>query len=89
LQPRADIEDGWHLLSEKGKCVIESHRSKSQMLKKVAEKCAQEECENRFHHQATIINTIIPIVTFALGLLVDHFADIIDGVVLLWKMLFH
>lgn len=89
LQPRADIEDGWHLLSEKGKTVLECRQTKLQMLQKIADKDAEKKRNQRLHNNLEIVNTILPVVTFILGLLVDHFANIVDGIIFLWELIFH
>lgn len=56
LQPRADIQDGWHLLSEQGKRVLFGHRMELEKSLKdsnqMAEQAAKEKkskAADRFH----------------------------------------
>ena len=56
LQPRADIEDGWHLLSEQGKCVLLEHRMELEKALKDADQMAEQaakekkrKASDRFH----------------------------------------
>jgi hypothetical protein len=45
LQPRADIEDGLHLLSERGKMLLESHRISEQQKKELLEDKVKQRAE--------------------------------------------
>lgn len=45
LQPRADIEDGLHLLSERGKMILESHRISEQQKKELLEDKVKQRAE--------------------------------------------
>lgn len=88
LQPRADIENGWHLLSEKGKVCLHNHNVQLQQLSEAREKYTQEERHRTIQDNAAKAGVIVPVITFILGILLEHFTSIIDGIVFAWEFLF-
>lgn len=55
-----------------------------QEFKEERRKQAQDEKQQRFENQVSVANLLIPLVTFILGLLVEHFSGVIN---LLLKLL--
>lgn len=47
LQPRADIEDGFHLLSEQGKCILEEQRLRKQNIEQKARELAEQKAADK------------------------------------------
>lgn len=88
LQPRYDIEDGLHYLSEIGKCVLAEHRHELDLLQNVAAKDAKDEEHKAFQDKVAVANVLVPLVTFILGILLEHSASIVDGALFLWELLF-
>jgi hypothetical protein len=74
LQPRADIEDGWHLLSEKGKSVLEERKKQADDLSEQKSKAKKEKAADRLHDFLMIL--VGATVAFAL----DHIEDIVDAI---------
>ena len=71
LQPRADIEDGWHTLSEKGKMVLENRDKEASDLAKNNAETKKAKTSERLHDFVLVLfGSIITI-------LVEHFGDII------------
>lgn len=104
--PRVDLAEGFYLLSESGKQVLEDHRRKIRSAKietkrqlqeiqdradekqerrqreldeakKIACNEAKQEEQKRFENKIAIANLLVPIVTYILGLLTEHFAGIL------------
>lgn len=111
IQPRADILDGYCVLSERGKCVLAERRQKNltaeietrrkiqelrnkeeekrlarwerqqkelQKAQKIARDEAKQERQQRFENKIAIANLLIPLITYILGILTEHYAGIID-----------
>ena len=49
-----------------------------QAIKDAAEQKAQEERERRFQKKIAIAQVLVPFVTFVLGIVIDHFSDLIE-----------
>ena len=112
LQHRAYIQDGFCVLSERGKCVLEEHRRKveaakvqtrkeldalleresirqedihrekavqqdqlNQIAADKAERQAEKRADRKFQITLTFINTIV---SFCLGILAEHFGEIVS-----------
>lgn len=57
--------------------ISEEGREALQQFDQVSKKAAEEEKEKRFQHKLAIWNLIIPIITFCLGIIVEHFGSIL------------
>ena len=51
---------------------------KQQQAKEVAEKKAEEERERRFQKKIAIAQVLVPLITFILGVLVEHLSGIAE-----------
>ena len=60
---------------EYAKTLAETSR-KQQQAKEVAEKKAEEERERRFQKKIAIAQVLVPLITFILGILVEHLSGI-------------
>lgn len=82
VQPRAQISDGYMELSQEGKRILYTCHEKMQSLQEQAKKEAQEHAEKkrqqRFENKMSVLNFVAPLITFVLGILVEHFARIVD-----------
>lgn len=81
LQPRADIKDGLHFLSEQGKCVLAEHRSFLKQLDKNADDLAKStaaekkaKASDRFH------DFLLLFIGAAITYFFDHAKEIIDWI---------
>ena len=79
LKPRADIEDGWHLLSEKGKRILENRD------KKIREATEQKATEKKYRREDRIFQTFLLLFGYALGLLTGNLKTVIDWLLSLFK----
>lgn len=84
-QPRADISDGFYELSEYGKQALAEHRkakddelAQRQLMEQVAAEKAEQKRQQRFENKIAVANLLIPLITFFLGILVEHYARILD-----------
>ena len=62
---------------EYAKALAETSR-KQQQAEEVAEKKAEEECERRFQKKIAIAQVLVPLITFILGILVEHLSGIAE-----------
>ena len=62
---------------EYAKALAETSR-KQQQAEEVAEKKAEEERERRFQKKIAIAQVLVPLITFILSIVVDHFPDLIE-----------
>lgn len=60
---------------EYAKALAETSR-KQQQAEEVAEKKAEEERERRFQKKIAIAQVLVPLITFILGILVEHLSSI-------------
>ena len=72
LQPRADMEDGWHLLSERGKMILENHRNQ------LREKAENKAAEKKEKVKDRIFQTFLVALGYGLGLLTGNLGTILD-----------
>ena len=62
---------------EYAKTLAEASR-KQQQAEEVAEKKAEEERERRFQKKIAIAQVLVPLITFILGILVEHLSGIAE-----------
>lgn len=62
---------------EYAKALAETSR-KQQQAEEVAEKKAEEERERRFQKKIAIAQVLVPLITFILGVLAEHFSGIAE-----------
>ncbi len=62
---------------EYAKALAETSR-KQQQAQEVAEKKAEEERERRFQKKIAIAQVLVPLITFILGVLAEHFSGIAE-----------
>lgn len=79
LKPRADIEDGWHLLSEKGKRTLEN---RDKQIRQAAE---QKAAEKKYRREDRIFQTFLLLFGYALGLLTGNLKTVIDWLLSLFE----
>lgn len=83
-EPRAYVQEGLWVLTQKGEAVLESHRAdlqtKEEQAQKEAEQEAKDERQQRFENKISILNLLVPLITFVIGLFVEHFAHIVPAV---------
>ena len=88
LQPRHDIEDGLHRLSQNGKCVLAEHRDNlqkaEQETRQLAEKNAKEEKQQRFENKISIANLLVSLISFFVGISLEFYVGIYSRVVEWW-----
>lgn len=63
----------------------ERREKESQASKKAANEKAKKERQQRFENKIAIANLLIPVVTFILGILVEHFTGIVRTVINLFS----
>ena len=94
--PRAYIEDGLFVLTERGKCVLEDHRRKIlaaseaelfrlQQTEKEASEKSKQERQQKFENKIAIANLLIPFVTYILGIITEHYTGIIAFLIELFR----
>lgn len=85
VQPRAQIADDYMELSQKGKQILHAHyaelQARYEKAKKEAEDHAEQKRQQAFENKMSVLNFVAPLVTFVLGILVEHFASIVDFLV--------
>lgn len=79
LQPRADIKDGWHLLSEQGKRVLENRQ------KQICEASEKKAADKKSRIKDRIFQTFLVILGYTLGLLTDNIGTVCDWVCSFFK----
>lgn len=84
LQPRHDIEDGLHRLTEHGKRVLADHRESLKLLQKEAEKDAKQEKQQRFENKISVANLLISLISFFVGISAEFYIGIYSRVVEWW-----
>ena len=62
---------------EYAKALADASR-KQQQAEEVAEKKAEEERERRFQKKIAIAQVLVPLITFILSIVVDHFSGLIE-----------
>lgn len=72
LQPRADIKDGWHVLSERGKMILENHHNQ------LREKAENKAAEKKEKVKERIFQTFLVALGYGLGLLTGNIGAILD-----------
>ena len=88
LQPREDIRPDWTTLTEHGKRVLAHHRDTLVQLQYAADKDAKNEIHQRLQDKVAVINALVPLVVFTLGVLLERWAHITNGFMFLWSLLF-
>ena len=81
---RAQERDGMYYLSPDGERVLAAHRNELrarelQAQEKAREK-AEQERQQRFDNKIAVLNLLMPLITFVLGLIVEHFAGIVGTI---------
>lgn len=83
-EPRAYVQEGLWVITQKGEAILELHRvelqSRDEQAKKEAEQEAKNERQQRFENKISVLNLLVPLITFVIGLFVEHFAHIIPAV---------
>ena len=77
LQPRHDIEDGLHQLTERGKQVLSYHRASLKKIEQDAEQLAQENAaEKKSKSSDRRFDVFLLFLGFVLGIIADHISEI-------------
>lgn len=77
LQPRHDIEDGLHRLTERGKQVLSYHRASLKKIEQDAEQLAQENAaEKKSKSSDRRFDVFLLFLGFVLGIIADHISEI-------------
>lgn len=80
LQPRYDIEEGLHFLTELGKVALHQHRSAvlaaQQQAEQAAKKDAEAQKQRRFDNKIKITNLAISLTSFLIGLGVEFYVGV-------------
>ncbi len=71
IEENGDLVAGYSV-SDKGIAVLESK-------KQAIEKEAKAERQQRFQNQVSVAQVLVPLVTFVLGLIVEHYAGLISA----------
>ena len=61
-----------YFVSDKGKAALEA-------MKEVRRKEAEDKRQQRFPNQISVAQVLVPLVTFVLGLVVEHYAGLVSG----------
>ena len=78
LQPRADIENGWHLLSEKGKCVLNEKRQLDEKTNQEASQLAKDNAKAKKAKASDRLHDFVLVLFGSLvTVLIEHFGDIV------------
>ena len=78
VQPRADIRDGYYTISQAGARVLAEKRAELQESEKVAQQYAEQKEHRDFQKKITILTSLIAFVSFLFGVILEHFAGVID-----------
>lgn len=79
LQPRADLEDGLHYLSEKGKYELAAYRAEQQEIQKQADSLAQQEAKEKKEKASNRLHDLLMIL---IGAVITYILEHLDEVVL-------
>ena len=90
---RVDIQDNFWTLTEKGKACLAKKQLREEQLNKVADEATKEErnkrkekmSDRKFQIALALINSFL---SFAAGMLLEHFSGIISFFRSLWSCLF-
>jgi uncharacterized membrane protein len=86
---REDIREDLWMLTEAGSAELYSLRAAEERAQKEAEDSstekARQEKQQRFDNKLAVLNTVVPIVTFILGILANHFLAVADLVAKFWE----
>ena len=86
LQPRADIKDGWHLLSERGKMLLESRRLSEQQKKAVLEEQVKKRAEAKKEKVSQFWRDILMLILGGvITVIVENIGSILDWLCSLFK----
>lgn len=88
VQPRADIRDGYYTISQAGARVLAEKRAELQESEKVAQQYAEQKEHRDFQKKITILTSLIAFVSFLFGVILEHFAGVIDFLAKLISSLF-
>lgn len=61
--------------------ITEKGRAKLKALENEAKQEAESKRQQRFENKISVLNVLVPAVTFVLGLLVEHFSGLVEWVV--------
>lgn len=59
--------------------ITEAGKSVLTLLEKEANKQAENKSNQRFQKQISVLNLLVPLITFILGLIVEHFTELVSG----------
>lgn len=77
LQPRHDIENGLHQLTERGKQVLSYHRASLKKIEQDAEQLAKENAaEKKSKSSDRRFDVFLLFLGFVLGIIADHISEI-------------
>ena len=82
---RVDIADDLWMITQEGKIVWEDLQARDEQTKKEADEHAQQKRQQRFENKIAILNTVIPVITFILGLFVGNVDRIASVCVSIWE----
>ncbi len=88
VQPRADIRDGYYTISQAGARVLAEKRAELQESEKVAQQYAEQKEHRDFQKKITELTSLIAFVSFLFGVILEHFAGVIDFLAKLISSLF-
>lgn len=78
VQPRADIRDGYYTISQAGARVLAERRAELQGSEKVAQQYAEQKEHRNFQKKITVLTSLIAFVSFLFGVILEHFAGVVD-----------
>lgn len=84
IQARADIHPDLLVLTERGKSELQTCRSVRNQAEEEAKEKAEAKRQQRFQNKLAITQALVPAVTFVIGLLVEHFAGLVQWFVSLF-----
>ena len=77
IAPREDIAPDFLLITEHGKAGLYD-------LEQIAAKHTEDKRQQRFQNKISVLTALVPLITFILGLLFDHFLDVVDVIISLF-----
>lgn len=87
-QPRADIQDGYYIISQAGARALTAKRSELQKSEKAAQQYAEQKEHRDFQKKIAILTSLISFVSFLSGVILERFFGIIDFAVKLFSSIF-
>lgn len=84
IETRRQLQEIRDRDEEKQRDLWERQRKESQEAAKIARDEAKQEKQQRFENKIAIANLLVPLVTYILGILTEHYAGILDFLVRLF-----